>query len=81
MKVVIDNRPATRFHFPLRITCNRCKSELEAAAGDVKTAQGSEMAGTNGHFYVECPLCHAHNTVKPNPPKTSAQLTEDYYNK
>lgn len=78
MKVIQDNRVRSRFTFPFRITCGRCKSELQVDSNDdIKEASGSEMQGTNSHMYVRCPLCHFHNSVRaPHIP-----TAEDYYNK
>lgn len=78
MKVIKDNRPSQRFSFPLRVTCTRCKSELEAAQTDIKEWQSDPRDPRDtGGFYVECPLCHAQNAVRPK----AIASAEDYYNR
>jgi transposase-like protein len=76
MKVIQDNRPEARFHFPMHLICTSCKSELEVeSSSEIKTKPAVRFVPS--YTFVECPLCKAENSVKPHPIVTAA----DYYAK
>ena len=71
MKIIQDNRPETRFTYPFRVSCLRCKSVLEAEEGDVRSGTTGQPQQDNGRgfFYVVCGVCQNWVAVKPGPAK------------
>ncbi|WP_324671055.1 CXXC-containing zinc-binding protein [Hymenobacter sp. GOD-10R] len=67
MKIIQNNTANNRFIYPFRLTCTNCHSILEVEQGDVKHSDGNEFINLSAHFYVQCPACSTHNTVKPQP--------------
>lgn len=44
----------------MRVTCKRCKTQLEIVAGDVKR----EIPLLIPTYYFKCPFCYEHTKVK-----------------